>query len=79
MTCLTFYQFPEEHWKFIRTSNVIEGLYCEVKKRSHKMAAAFRDEDSCLLLFYAVTRSLKLRRISVPDKVAQPLDTIFAL
>lgn len=64
--CLTFYDFPEKHWKFIRTTNIIERLFGEVKKRSHKMAAAFRNEDSCLLLFYAVIRSLKLRRISVP-------------
>jgi transposase-like protein len=66
--CLTFYNFPEMHWKFIRTTNIIERLFGEVKKRSHKMAAAFRYEDSCLLLFYAVIRSLKLRRISVPSK-----------
>jgi putative transposase len=66
--CLTFYSFPEKHWKYIRTSNIIERLFGEVKKRSHKMAAAFRNEDSCLLLFYAVIRSLKLRRISVPAK-----------
>lgn len=74
--CLTFYEFPEEHWKFIRTSNVIERLFCEVKKRSHKMAAAFRNEDSCLLLFYAVVRSLKLRRISMPDQVTEPLQLL---
>lgn len=74
--CLTFYEFPEEHWKFIRTNNVIERLYCEVKKRSHKMAAAFRNEDSCLLLFYAVIRSLKLRRITIPDKVTKPLQLL---
>ena len=66
--CLTFYSFPEKHWKFIRTTNIIERLFCEVKKRSHKMAAAFRNENSCLLLFYAVIRSLKLRRISIPAK-----------
>jgi putative transposase len=63
--CLTFYSFPEKHWKFIRTTNIIERLFGEVKKRSHKMAAAFRNENSCLLMFYAVIRSLKLRRISV--------------
>jgi transposase-like protein len=63
--CLTFYNFPEKHWKFIRTTNIIERLFGEVKKRSHKMAAAFRNENSCLLMFYAVIRSLKLRRISV--------------
>jgi transposase-like protein len=70
--CLTFYNFPEKHWKYIRTSNIIERLFNEVKKRSHKMAAAFRNEDSCLLLFYAVVRSLKLRRISVPAKDTAP-------
>lgn len=74
--CLTFYEFPEEHWKFIRTNNVIERLYCEVKKRSHKMAAAFRNEDSCLLLFYAIIRSLKLRRITIPEKVTEPLQLL---
>jgi transposase-like protein len=71
--CLTFYSFPEKHWKFIRTSNIIERLFNEVKKRSHKMAAAFRNENSCLLMFYAVIRSLKLRRISVPAMDARSL------
>jgi transposase-like protein len=67
-SCLTFYAFPKAHWKTIRTSNVIERLFEEVKKRSHKMAAAFRNEDSCLLMFYAVIRSLKFHRISVEAK-----------
>lgn len=69
--CLTFYQFPQSHWRSIRTSNAIERLFLEVKKRSHKMAAAFRNEKSCLLLFYAVTRSLNLRSISVPASAAK--------
>jgi len=63
--CLTFYDFPESHWKTIRTTNVIERLFGEVKKRTHKMAAAFRNESSCLLMFYAIIRSLKFRRISI--------------
>ena len=66
--CLTFYAFPQAHWKTIRTTNVIERLFGEVKKRSHKMATAFRNEDSCLLMFYAVIRGLKFRRISMPAK-----------
>jgi putative transposase len=67
--CLTFYAFPQAHWKTIRTTNVIERLYNEVKRRSHKMAAAFRNENSCLLMFYGVVRSLRFKRIAVP---AQP-------
>lgn len=61
--CLTFYSFPEAHWPNIRTSNIIERTFEEVKKRSKKMSAAFRNEGSCLLLFYAVVRTLRLRKI----------------
>ena len=64
--CLTFYDFPESHWKTLRTTNLIERLFNEVKRRSHKMAAAFRNEGSCLLMFYAVVRSLKFRRLTMP-------------
>lgn len=74
--CLTFYQFPQNHWRYIRTSNAIERLFQEVKKRSHKMAAAFRNENSCLLLFYAVVRSLHLRRISVPATATKPSEIL---
>ena len=71
--CLTFYAFPKEHWKTIRTNNVMERLFGEVKRRSHKMAAAFRNEQSCLLLFYAVIRSLKFNRLTMPASAeAQP-------
>lgn len=66
--CLTFYAFPKAHWKTIRTTNVIERLFNEVKRRSHKMAAAFRNEGSCLLMFFAVVRSLKFRRVAMPAK-----------
>jgi putative transposase len=33
--CLTFYAYPKEHWKTIRTNNVLERLFGEVKRRSH--------------------------------------------
>ncbi len=71
--CLTFYAFPKEHWKTIRTNNVMERLFGEVKRRSHTMAAAFRNEESCVLLFYAVIRSLKFNKLTMPvTSEAQP-------
>jgi hypothetical protein len=36
-----------------------------VKKRSKKMAAAFRNENSCLLLFYAVARGVKFQNVVI--------------
>ncbi len=74
--CLTFYHFPQKHRKYIRTTNIIERLFGEVKKRSHKMAAAFRNENSCLLMFYAVIRSVKLRKITVPAKATEVPDNL---
>lgn len=62
-----FYDFPKEHWKMLRTNNVIERLFEEIKRRSHKMAAAFRNETSCLLLFYAVVRRLKFHKLPIPQ------------
>jgi len=71
--CLTFYGYPKEHWKTIRTTNIIERLFGEVKRRSHKMAAAFRNEGSCLLLFYAVIRSLHFNKLTMPaSSIKQP-------
>lgn len=64
---LAFYAFPAGHWKTIRTTNLLERLFEEVKKRSHKMATAFRNEKSCLLLFYAVIRGLKFKKVSIPS------------
>jgi putative transposase len=64
--CLTFYRFPQAHWKTIRTNNICERLFEEVKKRYHKMNAAYRNENSCLLMFFAVIRSLNFRRIPMP-------------
>ncbi|MCA1553895.1 MAG: IS256 family transposase, partial [Chloroflexi bacterium] len=61
--CLSFYAFPASHWRTIRTTNVIERLFEEVKRRSHKMGAAFRNEDSCLLMFYAVVRTLHFKKV----------------
>ena len=73
--CLTFYAFPKEHWKTIRTNNVLERLFGEVKRRSHKMAAAFRNEGSCVLLFYAVIRSLHFNKLTMPTPSTKQPDT----
>jgi len=73
--CLTFYSFPKEHWKTIRTNNVIERLFEEVKRRSHQMGAAFRTENSCVLLFSAVIRSLKFHKLTMPDTSKEQPDS----
>ncbi len=50
---LTILQFPEEHRKRIRTSNVLERVNKEILRRT-RVATLFPNEDSCLRLVSAV-------------------------
>ena len=54
---LTFYRYPREHWKMLRTNNPLERLLKEVRRRT-KVAEQFPSEESALLLVTA-----RLRRI----------------
>ena len=48
-----FYAFPEAHWPRLRTTNSLERLHGEIKRRI-KAAGAFPDRASALRLITAV-------------------------
>ena len=50
---LTVYDFPEDHRRRIRTSNVLERVSQEIKRRT-RVVRLFPNEDSCLRLVTAV-------------------------
>lgn len=50
---LTVYQFPKEHWRKIRTSNGIERMNREIKRRT-KVAVLFPNKASALRLVTGV-------------------------
>lgn len=52
---LTYFEFPEEHHKRIRTNNPIERILREVKRRT-KVVGAFPDGESALMLTAARLR-----------------------
>ena len=53
--CLTFYRFPEAHWRRIRTSNVLERCFTEVKRRTRVVGRFPTDnEEPALALLWAV-------------------------
>ncbi len=41
MRLLAFYDFPAEHWKHLRTTNVIESTFATVRHRTARSKAAF--------------------------------------
>lgn len=50
---LTIYQFPKEHWRKIRTSNGIERVNREIKRRT-RVAVLFPNKESALRLVTGV-------------------------
>ena len=61
---LTFYQFPESQWLSLRTTNVIERIQQEFRRRV-KTQAALPNEGAVLRVFFGlwVSGQIKLRRI----------------
>ena len=60
---LTFYARPREHWKKIRTVNVVERLNGEVKRRT-SVVRLFPNEASCERLVTAVVAEIHEEWIS---------------
>ena len=57
---LTFYRFPESQWKGLRTTNIVERVIEEFRRRV-KTQAVLPSQDSALLLLYGLVASGQLR------------------
>jgi putative transposase len=69
----TFLQFPQSQWKALRTTNALERINEEFRRRT-KTQASLPDEDSVLLLLYGLLRSgqIILRRIDGRNDLPKP-------
>jgi len=56
--CLTYYKYPYRHWKRIRTTNVVERSFGEVKRRT-KGIGRFQDEERALAMVYWQLQQLR--------------------
>jgi transposase-like protein len=61
---LTFFQFPKSQWKTLRTTNVIERLHEEFRRRV-KTQGSLPTEDAALVLLFSLVTSgqIRLRRL----------------
>lgn len=48
---LTFYDFPAEHWKHIRTTNPIESTFATVKHRTRRSKGCLSREIAFVMVF----------------------------
>jgi len=56
---LTYYKYPYQHWKRIRTTNVIERSFKEVKRRT-KGIGRFQIEERALTMVLLATEGAEV-------------------
>lgn len=71
---LTFFRFPKAQWKTLRTTNAIERLHEEFRRRV-KTQGSLPSEDAAIVLLFSLVASgqIKLRRIDGWRKIAAVL------
>ncbi|MFQ5931993.1 MAG: IS256 family transposase [Nitrospiraceae bacterium] len=73
---LTFYEFPRTMWKSLRTTNSLENLNREFRRRT-KTQASFSTEDAAVTLLFGLVASgqIQLRRIVGYKKMPEVLES----
>ena len=57
---LTFYEYPRILWKKIRTTNIIERVFREVRRRTRPMSC-FQNKDSVERIIFAIFHRLNCK------------------
>ena len=57
---MTFYDFPAEHWKHIRTTNPIESMFATVRLR-HRRTKGNGSRVACLTMVFKLAESAERR------------------
>ena len=65
---VTFYQFPREHWRHLRTTNVVESPFAAVRLRT-TAAKRFKKVDSATAMIWKVLQVAEttFRRLNAPE------------
>jgi transposase-like protein len=70
-----YYDFPREHWKHLRTSNVVESPFSRVRLRT---AASRRFKSqvnaTCLIWKTLMVAEMRFRKLDAPELVAKVVD-----
>ena len=74
---LTFYDFPAEHWKHIRTSNPIESTFATVRLRTSKTKGCLSRQTAVAMVFkLAKSAERHWRRLDGSQRLAQVIDGV---
>ena len=64
---VTFYDFPEAHWKHLRTTNVVESPFASVRLRTSAAKRFKKVESATALIWKLLTvAEMRFRRLDAP-------------
>jgi putative transposase len=74
---LTFYDFPAEHWKHVRTTNPIESTFATVRLRTDQTKGCL-SRQTALAMVYRLARSAerRWRRLDGSQRLAQVIQGV---
>ena len=70
-----FYDFPEEHWKHLRTTNVVESPFASVRLRT-SAAKRFKNVESATALIWKLltVAEKRFRKLDAPHLLRDVFD-----
>ena len=72
---VTFYDFPEEHWKHLRTTNVVESPFASVRLRTSAAKRFKKVESATTLIWKLLTVAEKrFRKLNAPHLLRDVFD-----
>ena len=67
---VTFYRFPREHWKHLRTTNVVESPFAALRLRTDAAKRYKKAENATAVIWKMLLLSeRRFRRLDAPDKL----------
>jgi putative transposase len=74
---LTFYDFPAEHWKHIRTTNPIESVFATVRNRTHKTKGCLSRKTALAVVFKLMNSAKKeWRKLSGTNRLPEVIQGV---
>jgi len=69
---VTFYQFPKEHWKHLRTTNVVESPFAALRLRTDAAKRYKKVENATAVIWkMLMLAEHRFRRLDAPEKLMQ--------
>ena len=74
---LTFYDFPAEHWKHLRSTNPIESTFTTVRLRTTKTKGCLSRKTALAMVFkQMLSAGKKWRRLDGSDHLAEIIEGV---